>query len=89
MKKTPIRDFIYDTDNLVQIACTYSNCGLIGVYLTNSGMVTREEFGYVEDCVYKEGDIMENGQLYKILWLKVSDFNRIKRIQNILQKIEY
>lgn len=33
----------------VQVACTYTNAGR-WQYLTTSGRVCREEFGFVEDC---------------------------------------
>ncbi|KKM62618.1 hypothetical protein LCGC14_1519870 [marine sediment metagenome] len=79
-----IKDFINEGDAQIQVACCCTNTGLSGVYLTNSGQVCREEFGFVEDCCFDEGDIMPNGERYRTLELNTRNWNTIKRLQKAL-----
>lgn len=62
--------------NCVQIACTYSNV-CCWPYLTTSGRVYREEYGYVEDTEAAGG-----GE--ETLDLPPMEWARIRRIQGIL-----
>jgi hypothetical protein len=82
-----IKDYIGRNDGVVQVACTYTNSGLCGVYLTNSGMVCRKEFGYVEDCDLDEGDEMEDGRPYETLFLPIRTITRVERLQEILGRL--
>ena len=74
MKISQIRKF-YNKHGNVQVACGYTNAGLCSVYLTNSGSVTREEFGFVEDSDGTE-----------TLELNTRSFSSVKRLQNFLMK---
>ena len=76
-----IRDFIND-NSLVMVACGYTNVGLCDVYLTTSGKVTREEYGFIEDCTDNE----ENESI--TLSLKTRSFYSVKRLQNYLIKLQ-
>jgi hypothetical protein len=77
-KYSPLRKYIWAEAVPVQVACSYTNTGLCGVYLTRSGQVCREEFGYVED-VEETGDILE---------LSTRSWPSIKRLQRILARLD-
>ena len=66
--------------SLVLIACTYANIGLIGAYLTTSGQVCREEFGYIDDV--EDPDEFDTYNLPRMTW------SSIKRMQNYLIKYQ-
>ena len=65
--------------NLVQVACTYANVGLIGAYLTTSGQVCREEFGFIED--------VEDFDEFASFPLPLMSWPSIVRLQNLLQDL--
>ena len=82
-----IRNFINDQKGSIQVACSFTNTGLNRVYLTNSGMVSREEYHFDEDVCFDEGDTMDNGEQYATLELNTRSWSSIKRLQNVLAKI--
>lgn len=61
----------------VQIACTYSNACRWN-YLTTSGMVLREEFGYVEDFESEEKDCH---------YVPKMTFSSVRRYQKALENL--
>jgi len=60
----------------VQVACTYANVGLVGAYLTTSGQVCQEEYGYIEDV--EDPDEFDTFNLPRMTWAS------IKRLQAYL-----
>ncbi len=83
VKRGNMRDWIEDRVNegeLVQVACTYCNVGLIGAYLTTSGQVCREEFGFIEDV--EEPEEFHQYDLPRMTW------SSIKRLQQYLIKYQ-
>lgn len=80
MKRLP-RKWIEDKLNAglpVQVACTYSNVCRWN-YLTTSGQVTREEYGF-------EDDILDEPETHD---LPVMTWSSVKRLQNCLQRMAY
>ena len=77
-KESELRKFIWEVEEPLQVACEYTNTGLSQVYLTNSGLVCREEFGFIEDL----SDYPEN---YRTLSIKTRSWASIKRLQAYLQ----
>jgi len=83
---TKTRKFIEEKFNEgfpVQVACSYTNTGICSVYLTTSGRVCREEFGFVEDRDY-DVKVDDTGREIKELKLKTRSWSSIKRLQRYL-----
>jgi hypothetical protein len=83
--KKEIIDFVYATDGIVQVACSYTNTGINSVYLTTSGKVCTEDFGYVEDTAWDDDEVDVNGELVRRLDLPSITWSSICRLQRWLE----
>ena len=82
MKKLPRKIITKMLDNyqLVQVACTFSNA-CRWQYLTTSGQVCREEYGFEEDCDVDSIELPERYELPPMTW------SSVKRLQRALQNL--
>jgi len=87
-KQSIIRNFLSKTTSFLLVTCSYTNAGLCGVDLTNSGTVCREEFGFVENEEHEDNAINEYGEVIEYVPLRTRSWSSIKRLNNLLITIQ-